>query len=148
MTFNPLTSRVNLTGRWIGETQGAKTEAHHWVIKQQGRTLTFYTKWEKERHLKPLYIALMDEEGWTFYYKQINLRARLIDADHFVISKWVGYTINGEFTPYHDVAFQRRDEGIKRVYYWILINMMVSLKTGLWLYGLGRFIGDPMRFIG
>ncbi len=135
----------NFTGRWIGETQGATTPAHYWLIVQQGLELSIFTGWEKYDNFFSGFVQgnafYVDAEGGPW-------KAVLQDRYRFIIPKWVRAQVGEEIVPYFDVIFSRRDRGVKGIFYRLAILTLVSLRSLLRGLGLEKIVKDPLMLIG
>jgi hypothetical protein len=98
-------------GPWIGETMGHDSPAHVWEIKPAGRTLHIFTQWEGEMSVAPAYSAtlLAGEPAFVFPYMAHGreMKAVLIDPQHFVIAGWDTNDTRGGIGPDYDVVFSR-----------------------------------------
>ncbi|HSD83005.1 MAG TPA: hypothetical protein VLG46_04065, partial [Anaerolineae bacterium] len=61
---------MNLTGRWIGQTQEKDTERHMWLFVQRGQHFDLYTRWESE------------------YLWRAHFKGDMLESKHFIISSW------------------------------------------------------------
>jgi hypothetical protein len=79
---------MNLTGRWIGETQGCKTESHYWLLAQQGNMLNIYTRWESESHLRKFSEwVILGNNSFTIETVQGDFEAVLTNSQSFTVPK-------------------------------------------------------------
>lgn len=139
---------MNLTGRWIGETQGCKTELHYWLLVQQGNTLSLYTRWEGELHLRKFSEwVILGNNSFTIETRQGDFEAALTSPQSFTVPKWVPEWEDNKPIPKYDVVFQRKDTGIKQMAYRMLISFLVSIRTAMRLFGLSNVFSDPVLLI-
>jgi hypothetical protein len=116
---------MNLTGRWIGETQGSETQRRRWVIIQQGGRLKVLTRWDSELGwgCYPGSKAVGDHAfvvttGWGDY------RATPQGDGSLIVSRWVADT--------HDVVFRRQDAGAKHLCATIILRALNALAFRRW----------------
>ncbi len=132
---------MNLTGRWIGETQGLCTEEHHWTIIQQGARLNLYTRWESEPRLS-LYSPwlTLHEQSFVVETARGDHQAQIQTQDSFIVLEWIDDSYN--------VLFRRQDLGLKRVMYQLLLKVLVMIRDSRLRYCWNRSAIDPvLRFI-
>ena len=142
--MKPVNKRsVNLTGRWIGETQGCETQSHHWVIVQRGIFLDIYTRWESEAALMFFGCCWKMPDGQPLVIPTADgaYQAEMQDANTFLIYNWVGNTYNA--------LFRRKDTGVKRIYYQVLLNVLITMRNrNLRRSMKGILLVDPIsRFV-
>jgi hypothetical protein len=98
-------------GPWIGETMGHDSPAHVWEIKLVGRTLHIFTQWEGEMSVAPAYYASVLADAPAFIFPNMahghEVKAVLVDPQHFVIAGWDTNDTRGGKGPDYDVVFSR-----------------------------------------
>jgi hypothetical protein len=139
---------MNLAGRWIGETQGCETPSHHWVIVQQGNLIDIYTRWDYQSHLDLFAVDVpLKSNSFTLRTPYGDFEAVLANPNRFMICKWVFDTDGEEVVPKHDVLFQRKDGGVKRAIYALLLNFLLSGRTATRMFGLANVFIDPILLL-
>lgn len=99
-------------GLWVGESMGTESSpAHLWRVRQDGRNLYIYHRWEGEtaEHRNHMW-ALVSEDGRSFGFDRDETkgkRALILDDEHFVIPGWDTNDIRGGVGPAFDVVFSR-----------------------------------------
>lgn len=95
---------LGLRGRWIGETQGCDSLAHIWDITVQGLLVRIETRWEGEERAERMTGRLqITPPGFALG----DVRAMLIDPQHFWIPGWDTPDTRGGQGPAYDVVFSR-----------------------------------------
>jgi hypothetical protein len=91
-------------GRWVGQTQGYDSPAHHWEISQERGWLRIDTQWEGEGNASHFYAVAVAGRP------ELRLDpfvAALIDPQHFVIAGWDTNDTRAGQGPAFDVVFSR-----------------------------------------
>jgi hypothetical protein len=128
---------VNLTGRWIGQTQGLSTPFHHWFIYQRGKNVHIFARWKEEGVINHFQGWAVKDEGRFHIHARGDVRVSLQNDYSFIVPGWVGRFDEPEDDEEHrtyDVVFYRRDRGWKKFGYnlWIrLFTYSYSLVAGL-----------------
>lgn len=140
---------MELTGRWIGETQGTQTLLHHWAFVQQGQSLNVYTRWAGESKLENFFALTKPDNNTTFTLKtgHGDFEASLINSQSFIVPKWVWVQEGDKLIPKFDVIFHRRDSGVQELYYSILLHLLLFVRGFLQVSGLGKSFKDPLLLI-
>ncbi len=136
---------MNLTGRWIGQTQGKEGPLHYWLIVQHGNSIDLYTRWDFEPHLA-IYAKWLPLQGNSFFIETCygETEASVTHPTRFLVPKWVCERDGDYLIPTYDVVFNRLDKGFHQIRYRILIGLLTSLKTVGHLFGLHKIFDDPM----
>lgn len=121
---------MNLTGRWIGETQGCETRTHHWVIIQRGNYLNLYTRWEDEPHLQHIFESILSQDNsFTIHTSYGDFLALITEKQGFIVHQWVFKQIENYMVPAYDVVFRRKDNGFKIVIYRLWFQFLLFVRT-------------------
>ena len=116
-TYGSLLIEFAITGIWMGETIGAETKAHHWIIVQTHQTLDIYTRWQDEDRFpeRGKYKAFMGaNKVFRMQYVSQTGYGVILNEKSFKMLQWVWALLNGTSVPYYDVLFQRFDGGLKQ----------------------------------
>lgn len=105
----PSISAASFAGQWIGQTQGQKTLAHLWEIRQIGLYLAISTRWEGETSLNYFHAQMVQNEPAFRIPNADNAKAILISKYHFVIPEWCWDLVERPdgIKVKHDVVFAR-----------------------------------------
>jgi hypothetical protein len=136
---------MNLTGRWIGETQEKNTERHRWLFVQRGQRLDIYTRWEFEDLWQARFTGdLLENNNLAIACSGEGHQGIVTDSGQVIIYKWLGEQMGEQWVPTYDVVFLRQDNGVKRQVYNFLINALIFAKTVGKTFGLQRVFYDPV----
>lgn len=136
---------MNLTGRWIGQTQGKETERHRWLFVQHGQHLDLYTRWEYE-HLWHAHFEgdVLDSNHIAIACSGEDRYGTVTDSSQVSIHKWLWEQEGEQWVPTYDVVFLRQDNGFKKHTYSLLINILILIKVVGKIFGLQRVFYDPI----
>jgi hypothetical protein len=103
--ITPVAPLPDLTGFWIGETQGKYTRVHEWLLTQRGERLFIQTRWAGERG-RVNYTGRVLADQRAIRLESAGYIARTT-GHIFVIPQWVGKYVAGRVVYTYTALFRR-----------------------------------------
>lgn len=98
---------IDLTGMWLGETQGRVTARHEWFIEHHDTFAIIRTRWTGEKSFARYSATIISSERLLFLHPGEGRTIRY-DFYGFTVPHWVGTYDNGTLNYIYDVVFRRR----------------------------------------
>lgn len=118
----------DLTGVWVGETQGKATPLHRWIVVQRGHVLTFHTRYSTQlKYARFEGTMAPDGQSFSIITADEVYEVPLTDGDQFMVPMWVCKRKGRDLIPTYSVRFRRRETGILRWLMYPLVQLFAGL---------------------